>query len=116
MGCPPRAAAMAIVSSTGVSTRKSRARRAARHPSDMPRKQASRMVLVKKVKKRTWAGNQRIQASSRKRSNRLIKNNSTRVRNAGGTCCSGSKTMGALVLIRLAEFDLNEYLHSGKSA
>src|SRR5882672_1860702 len=41
---------------------------------DIPRKQASRTVLVKKVKKSTCAGNQRMQASSRNRISQLTRN------------------------------------------
>ena len=83
---------MAITSSTGVSTTKSCVRRAARHPSDMPRKQASRMVLVKKVRSSTCAGNQRIQASSRKRISTLIRNSSARARDCDRASCLVSKT------------------------
>src|SRR5438874_2460981 len=42
----------------------------------MPRKQASRTTLVKKVRNRTWAGNQRMQASCRNRSRTLTMNRS----------------------------------------
>src|SRR5947209_788949 len=44
----------------------------------MPRKQASRTVLVKKVRNRTWAGNHRIQHSSRNNSRTLTRKRSLR--------------------------------------
>src|SRR5262245_66452294 len=46
----------------------------------MPRKQASSTTLVKKVRNKTWAGNQRMQASSRNRIRMLIKNSSAPAR------------------------------------
>ena len=50
------AAASAITRRSGVHARTFRRRPAARQPTDMPRKQASRTVLVKNDRKRTCAG------------------------------------------------------------
>src|SRR5262249_43932156 len=58
----------------GVQVRFFRLCSAARQPSDIPKKLASRTMFVKNVKNNTVAGNQRMQANSRKRISTPIKN------------------------------------------
>src|SRR6266568_1848452 len=65
---------MARPNKTGVAASQFRVWPAAKQPTDIPRKQASSTVFVKNVKKRTWAGNHRMQASSRNRISQLITN------------------------------------------
>src|SRR5262245_21808595 len=59
-----------------------------RQPTETPRKQAISTMFVKYVRNVTVLANQRMQASSRKRIRKLIRNNSPLVRNgpdqAGG--------------------------------
>src|SRR5262249_15925389 len=69
---------MATPSNAGVAFSQSRRWPAARQPSDMTRKEARSTMVVKNVRKKTCAGNQRMQASSRNRSNTLTTNNWTR--------------------------------------
>src|SRR5712692_8204318 len=99
MNSSQSAAAMTITSRTGVSARKFCARRAARQASEIPRKLASKMVLVKKVRKMTCAGNHRIHASSRKSRIRLIKNSSAPALDFETTWPPASGTTEASTLI-----------------
>jgi hypothetical protein len=55
---------------------KSQFRVAARHPTDIPRKQAISTILVKKVRKRTVLPSQRMHVNSKKRMVKLIRNKS----------------------------------------
>src|SRR2546429_3773613 len=65
----------------------------------MPTKQASRTVLVKKVRNRTWAGNQRMQASSRNRMSTLIRNRSPLARKGDVGVGSGLGGRGLSMLM-----------------
>ena len=51
-------------------------RRAARQPTETPRKQAMSTMLVKNVRKRTVLPNHRMDASSKKRMKKLIEKSS----------------------------------------
>src|SRR6516225_2756402 len=65
----------------------------------MPRKQARSTTLVKKVRKSTCAGNQRMQANSRNRISRLIRNRSRIDCQELRAGASGPEATSVLVLI-----------------
>src|SRR5947209_5098562 len=65
--------------SGGNSTKRLRRRLARRHPTPIPRKLASRMKLEKYESNRTYAGIQRINATSRKRTRNDERNRATRL-------------------------------------
>ena len=75
------AAVITIIKSAGVQIIKLCLRLAARHPTDMPRKHASKTTFVKNVRCSAWVGNQRMAANSRKRIKTLIRNSSNPARN-----------------------------------
>src|SRR5687768_5548648 len=75
--CTAIAAALASTRSGSTLRARLTCRLAVRSPTLMPRKQASRTILVKKLRNTTVAAYQRITASSRNRIRKLIRNSST---------------------------------------
>ena len=59
---------------------------AARQPTEIPRNAASSMTFVKNVRNSTWAGNQRMHASSRKSTRTLAMKRSMRSRMGDVVC------------------------------
>src|SRR5437870_2653290 len=69
---------------------------AARHPTDMPRNEAIRTMLVKNVRKTTIDPKNRMQASSKKRMRKLMR---SRSRDGCGRECDGVAASVKLIAV-----------------